>query len=154
MLPRILTTILVFSLLSAPSVFAAEADAPEALNGFQTYVRNFDQKFDRGGLNFVGGWTEIVHQPITYYKMGTKKSTRPLKAVQGFGVGLITGTADIVGGFLNVLTSPFPGWEIPLPQGGIQAQNITGGNPEAVLQTDDEYRVASPSRTPRTLYPS
>lgn len=156
---QIVLAILFFSCFLTSSLHAetvipasAETDAPQTISGLERYVRNFDQKFDRGGLNFVAGWTEIIRQPMVHYQKAEKKQ-RPLKIVQGFGVGLWNGIADTVGGFGNALTSLSPGWEIPLPQGGMTSEKITGGNPDA-FQSEDEYKGIPPTKTPRALYVS
>ncbi len=128
-----------------------ETKAPKPLTGFEIYVRNFDKKFDKGGLNFVAGWTEILRQPAVAYKSSEKNKL--LKAsTLGVGKGLVYGLTDTVGGFVNALTSLLPGWEIPLPEGGITSEKVTGGNPEA-FQDEDEYKIQAPD-TGRSYTPT
>lgn len=128
------------------TVSQASADSAP-LTSYQTYVKRLDQKFDRGAVNFVAGWTEIIRQPSLYYQKAEKH--RALKAVQGVGKGFWNGLFDTVGGFANALTSVFPGWEFPLPDGGIRAEQLTGANAEASL-TDEEYKVTGPDNNPQS----
>lgn len=113
------------------SGFAAELAAEEP-TAIDIYLEKVDKKFDRGVNNFVIGWAEIIRQPIVYSQNEEKKNPA-LKAAQGLGAGFLIGPADILGGFFNAATALLPQFEIPLPQGGIQTSQITGGDAEKKL---------------------
>lgn len=100
------------------------------------YLEKTDKKFDKGALNFVAGWTEIFRQPAQELKSEEKKN-KILKFTEGFGKGVIFGITDMVGGLLNAVTAPFPGFEIPLPEGGVQGKDITGGEPTGFVPGED-----------------
>lgn len=119
----------ILGILVLPVCPLAEELADEGPAAIDLYLEKVDKKFDRGANNFVIGWTEIVRQPLVYSQNEVKKNPA-LKAAQGLGAGFLIATADIIGGFFNTATALIPQFEIPLPQGGIQTSQITGGNAE------------------------
>lgn len=101
------------------------------------YVEKWDKKFDRGAVNFVAGWTEIVRQPVRLMKSEEKKN-KALKFMAGIGQGIGFAVIDTLGGFVNVVSSPLPQFEIPLPHGGIKSEDITGGEPAGYVPVGPE----------------
>ncbi len=115
------------------------------------YLQNLDKKFDKGAVNFAAGWTEIIHQPRVRLKNNENKNAA-LKLTEGLGLGLCFAVINTVGGFLNLISSPLPQWEIPLPQGGTSPENITGGKAEGYLlpkkENDSPYPEATAAKAP------
>ncbi len=116
---RIASLILLACFFCAP-VFAAEAAAP-------SYLDRVDEKFDFGAINFVAGWTEIISEPMDHYREASSKKDRFLKTTVGIGEGLFNAAANVVGGFLNVITAPMP-QRIPLPENGVNLEPLTGAS--------------------------
>lgn len=135
---------LIFSLGTIPPLQAAEAPGktggavqklkPSAVD---IYMEKLDKKFDKGALNFVAGWTEIVRRPMLALKDGAKKN-KALNFAAALGQGLCLAVSDTLGGFANAFTSLLPQFEIPLPQGGIKTGDITGGEPTGYLPSEPE----------------
>lgn len=119
-------------LIFANSLQAAETKAPAG----PTYLDRVDEKFDWGALNFVAGWTEIISEPADHYKQASSKKDRVLNTAVGLGEGLFNAAANVIGGFLNALTSPLPQARIPLPENGVNLKNLTGTDWEEARATE------------------
>lgn len=120
-------------LISIPLLNAAEIQPldPNALKSLEPtatdiYLKKLDKKFDKAALNFVAGWTELIRQPKLEWQ---KEQSKTLKVAKGMGQGIVFAVTDTVVGFFNAVTSIFPQFEIPLPQGGVQVAGVTGGTP-------------------------
>jgi hypothetical protein len=123
---------------------SSDEEIPAGPSHFDLYWEKLDQKFDKGAVNFVAGWTEIFRQPVLELKDANKKNAA-FKFFKGFGEGLYNGVADTLGGFFNTVTSVFPQFEIPLPDGGVQAKTITGGEPAGFVEVPLEKKEGSVS---------
>lgn len=73
-------------------------------------------KLDFGFRNTLFGWTEIFRRPLHGYRDGGV-----VGGLKGLGTGVVYGVLDTVGGVLHIVTFPFPGIDVPLPEGGVQA---------------------------------
>ena len=114
--------------LRAAEVSPQDTEEPKKPLAVDLYMTRLDDKFDKGALNFIVGWTEIVNQPRLRLKNEEKKN-KGLKFAGGLGQGILFAIADTAGGFLNAASSPLPQFEIPLPQDGVQLEKLTGGKP-------------------------
>ena len=100
--------LMVAILLAATSAFAASPWTEKT-----TYKEKLLGKLDFGFKNFVGGWTDIVRQPIKYNKDGKS-------AAEGFFVGVYQAIANTAGGALHLVTFPITQVDVPLPNNGVQ----------------------------------
>ena len=66
-------------------------------------------KLDFGIRNLLGGWTELLTQPVKQDNIGT-----------GLGKGLYNATMFTIGGLLHTVTFPATMIDIPLPDNGVQ----------------------------------
>jgi hypothetical protein len=78
-----------------------------------TYKEKMFGKLDFGVKNVLGGWTDIIRQPIKYNKDGKS-------AAEGFAVGVYQAIVNTVGGALHLVTFPITQVDVPLPNNGVQ----------------------------------
>ena len=118
-------------LLALPFWTGATNAAQESLKAaqFDKYIDRLDKKFDRAAVNTVGGWTQMIYQPLEAVKKSEGKKSKTMAALKGTGKGITYAVADTLGGFLNFVTSLVPRWELPLPEGGTTVKIITGAEP-------------------------
>jgi len=112
---------ILFILFFSVSAFAASPWAEG-----ETYYQKFDGKFSYGMKNLLVGWTEVISQPLIYHK--EKQGNRFSRFFQGLGRGAFNAVFDTLGGFVHLVTSPITVLDVPLPQGGVDLQMLTGSN--------------------------
>ncbi len=66
-------------------------------------------KLDFGIRNLLGGWTELLTEPVKANNIGT-----------GLGKGLYNAVIFTTGGLLHTVTFPATTIDIPLPDNGVQ----------------------------------
>ena len=98
---------------------------------FQRYLFQVEEKIDFGAPNFLTGWTEILSEPFDHYRKAEKKD-RLAAALSGVGEGVFLASVDTLGGLLNVLTAPLYPRKIPLPENGVNLQNLIGEKPSSL----------------------
>jgi len=125
---RFLLFVFLFSLF-APISFSQETvpeASPEEPSRYDNYIEGATNKFDRGAINLLMGWTEILSEPLDHAREREGKMAKTGHFFIGIGEGLINGVLNTVGGTANLVTSLIPAFEIPLPEGGIDVQKIAG----------------------------
>jgi len=100
------------SLLVSP-IYAAEL-APSPWTNETTDEAKTLAKFKFGLKNLFFGWTEVFDEPYETYKK--ENDNNMFEAV---GIGAVYALVDTAFGALQVITSPLPGVDIPLPEGGV-----------------------------------
>lgn len=124
--PILLVLLSLFS-LSLPG-FSADEDLDEQ-SGWQVHVDNYwsgvSNKFGFGAINFLLGWTELITEPVDHYEDHKGEKGAWGHAFIGIGHGLVNFPLDIIGGALNLVTSPIPQFRIPLPQGGVNLEDVS-----------------------------
>ena len=110
MFKRISLLAVVLGLLASPAYAYQTEPSPwtkEATAEAKTLA-----KFKFGLRNMFFGWTEIFEEPYAAYvnKENIFKSA---------GAGVFNAVIDTAVGALHVVTSPIPGVDIPLPEGGV-----------------------------------
>ena len=116
MLKRISLFVLAVSLvglLVSPAYAYQTAPSPwnkEATNETKTLA-----KFKFGLKNLFFGWTEVFNEPREAYK--NKEGNGNI--VKATARGILYAVADTGLGALHVITSPLPGVDAPLPEGGV-----------------------------------
>jgi hypothetical protein len=78
-----------------------------------TYKDKVLHKLDFAVKNVLGGWTDIIRQPIKYNKDGKS-------AAEGALVGVYYAITNTLGGALHLVTFPIPQIDVPLPNNGVQ----------------------------------
>ena len=79
----------------------------------QGYVNQMKGKLDFGVKNLLGGWTELLRQPV-------KACQEKACAIRGTGKGILNAVVYTVGGALHTVTFPFTFIDVPLPNNGVQ----------------------------------
>jgi hypothetical protein len=93
---------------------------------FDRYYERSSKKFDSGAVNFVAGLSEVPREAMDRSRDKKGFWKRSGSVFAGAGMGLVDGLLDMAGGMGNMLTSPMPQFQIPLPHGGIDVDRITG----------------------------
>ncbi len=110
-----------FAETKAPVSAVAAEPVQTPPTALEKYGERCKEKLDFGMQNFLVGWTSIVS--TTPGMPAGKKDILPW--VSGTGQGLVLGTVNTVGGFVNALTFPIA-VKFPLPQGGVNVSKING----------------------------
>lgn len=108
---KIMSLVVVFSMLLAPAAFAASAWTEE-----KSYADKVSGKLQLGLTNTLLGWIDLFATPNQYANEGKN-------VWAGVGQGLVNTITNTVGGALQLVTFPIPA-DIPLPNGGV---DISGG---------------------------
>jgi len=103
---KIMSLVVILSMLLAPVVFAASPWTEE-----KTYGDKAVGKLGFGLTNTVLGWTKMFTVPNDY-------STEGKNAWAGVGQGLIDAAVVTVGGAVQLVTFPLP-VDVPLPGNGV-----------------------------------
>ena len=93
-------------LMMAQTAFAASPWTSET-----TWSNKAKAKLVFGLKNLLGGWSEILTEPMNYNKEGKN-------VPEGIAKGLFNAVVFTIGGALHVITFPFP-VDVPLPDNGI-----------------------------------
>ena len=106
---KIMSLVVVLSMLLAPVAFAASPWTEE-----KTYGEKTVGKLGYGLTNTVLGWTKLFTTPNEY-------STEKKNVWQGVGQGLVDGAVTTVLGAVQLVTFPIPA-DVPIPS----AVNLSG----------------------------
>lgn len=99
------------AVLLALTLIPAVAFAASPWTSETTYTAKTKGKLVFGLKNLLGGWSEVITQPINYHQ--AEKS-----GGAGIAKGLFNAVVYTVGGALHVVTAPIP-VDVPLPNNGI-----------------------------------
>ena len=108
----VLTVSLVGLLVSPAYAYQTE---PSPWNKETTNEAKTLAKFKFGLKNLFFGWTEIFNEPREAYK--NKEGNGSI--VKATARGIFYAGADTALGVLHVITSPLPGVDLSLPEGGV-----------------------------------
>jgi len=108
---KIISLVVVLSMLLAPAAFAGSPWASE-----KTYGEKTVGKLEFGLTNTLLGLSKAVTVPMAYSNEGKN-------VWAGVGQGLIEAVVDTVGGAVHLVTFPFP-VDVPLPGNGV---DLSGG---------------------------
>lgn len=78
----------------------------------QTYGDKVKGKLDFGVKNLLGGWTELITQPLNAQKNGKN-------ILEATFNGLANGIIYTAGGALHLVTFPISNLDVPLPNNGV-----------------------------------
>ncbi|HXV27834.1 MAG TPA: hypothetical protein VD913_02605 [bacterium] len=101
----------------------AAEPAPQP-NRYEEYYDRVSDKFDSGTVNLLTGWSEVVGEAVDHYQAKKGFWEGLGHSFIGAGKGLVYGTLNTVGGAANLVTSPLPQFQFPLPRGGVNLQRM------------------------------
>lgn len=104
-------------LFFAPSPIASADPSPWRQQ--PTYGGKAWGKFKYGFTNLCFGWTEFMTKPFEAVQSGSIYDM-----CMGIPYGLCNGLADTVGGVAHMITAPITSLDIPLPDGGVDFQEL------------------------------
>ena len=99
--------LVVMALMITPSIGFAASPWKEKGGTYGEMTKN---KLDFGLKNLLGGWSELISQPV---KEGKNIGV-------GLGRGLYHAVVFTLGGALHTVTFPITAIDVPLPENGIQ----------------------------------
>lgn len=102
--------------------FASTASAdPSPWQKETTYGQKAWGKFTYGLTNLCFGWTEFMSKPYEAVQSGGIYDI-----CMGLPYGLFNGLGDTLGGVAHMITAPITSLDIPLPDGGVDFQDLKG----------------------------